>query len=261
MAKKQKRMTLEELRRPDDIQVALKGMWDWIENNWRLMVAVAAVMVVGGGVSTIMGDMARDESHKTADAVVQAMKPLTAPVGDTPAAAPATDVDEERFQDRSAALTEAQNRLATFAKDNPDHEGAAALELLSITLATGDDTGEKLRQWLGANDTSNLSETALHALAEAQHRAGDTAAAIATYTQLAERSKGGLKAMAWMAIGDLQNPMTLPTGGDPSMARKAYEQATKALGPRAAAAPGDLFASLSEPYLYAELDARLALLP
>ncbi|MEC9072306.1 MAG: hypothetical protein VX938_08015 [Myxococcota bacterium] len=261
MAKKQKRMTLEELRRPDDIQVALKGLWDWIENNWRLMVGVGVVMVVGGGASTVMGDMAREDSHKIADQVTQAMKPLTAPVGDAPAAAPATDVDEERFQDRAAALTEAQTRLATFATDNPGHEGAAALELLSISLSQGDDTGDKLRQWLGANDSSNLGETALHALAEAQHRAGDVAAAIATYTQLAERSRGGLKAMAWMAIGDLQNPMALPKGGDSAMARKAYEQATKALGPRAVAAPGDLYASLSAPYLYAELDARLALLP
>ena len=67
--------------------------------------------------------------------------------------------------------------------------------------------------------------------------------------------------MAWMAVGDLQNPLALTSGGDSGLARKAYEQATQALGPRAAAAPGDLYASLSAPYLYAELDARLALLP
>ena len=62
-----------------------------------------------------------------------------------------------------------------------------------------------------------------------------------------------------MAMGDMQNPLSA-ADGDLTKARAAYEEASKALGVRPETPPGDIYAALSEPYLYAEIENRLALL-
>ena len=62
-----------------------------------------------------------------------------------------------------------------------------------------------------------------------------------------------------MAMGDLVNPLVAKPG-DAAKAREHYEAAKKALGPKPAVSADDVFASFSEPYLYSELDNKLALL-
>ena len=55
MAKKSKRMTREELRQPDEVQMALKGMWDWIEAHWRTLAAGGVALLVAGAVTASLG--------------------------------------------------------------------------------------------------------------------------------------------------------------------------------------------------------------
>ena len=62
-----------------------------------------------------------------------------------------------------------------------------------------------------------------------------------------------------MSLGDLVNPL-VSAKGDAAKARGHYEEAKKALGPKPPVAADDVFASFSEPYLYSELDNKLALL-
>ena len=73
MAKKLKRMTKQELRAPDEVQVKLQGLWTWIENYWRHLAITASVLVVGGGVATVMDNNSQAEVYADADALGQAL--------------------------------------------------------------------------------------------------------------------------------------------------------------------------------------------
>ena len=97
------------------------------------------------------------------------------------------------------------------------------------------------------------------ALARRQAAAGDAATAAQTYQRLVDASHGATRAFAFMAMGDLVNPL-ITSPGDTAQARDYYTKAKKALGPKVKAADDDVFASFSEPYLYSELDNKLALL-
>lgn len=262
MAKKLKRMTKEELRAPDEVQVKLQGLWTWIESYWRHLAAFAGVLVVGGAAATVMDNNAQVEIHADADALGAALAPLSAPVGDAPAGVE-VDPDEKRYETRAAALEAANTAIASYMGSRPNSTAQVALSALAPAVASqaGDAKGaaDKLSAWVTANPSSSLQASALHALAEARAASGDTTGAIEAYRNMALQSEGALKALAFMAMGDLQNPLSVK-GGDATKARTAYEEASKALGPRPNTPPGDIYAALTEPYLYAEIENRLALL-
>lgn len=262
MAKKLKRMTKQELRAPDEVQVKLQGLWTWIENYWRHLAVSAAVLVVGGGVATVMDSNSQAAVYEDADALSDALAPLVAPVGDAPAGADVSE-DEVRYETKAAALVAAHTAIDAYVASRPGSKASGALSALAPAVAAqaGDPEGaaQKLGAWVTANPESSLQASALHALAEARAASGDTAGALEAYRTLAVQSQGSLKALAFMAMGDLQNPLSAK-GGDATKARSAYEEASKALGPRPETPPGDIYAALTEPYLYAEIENRLALL-
>jgi len=262
VAKKLKRMTKQELRAPDEVQVKLQGLWTWIESYWRHLAVSAGVLVVGGAVATVMDGNTQAEIYADADALGEAVAPLSAPVGDAPAGA-TPDPNEKRYETRGAALTAATTAIDAYVAARPNSKAQVALSALAPAVAAqaGDPKGaaEKLGAWVTANPESSLQASALHALAEARAASGDTAGALDAYRTLALQSEGFLKALAFMAMGDLQNPLSAK-GGDATKARTAYEEASKALGPRPKTPPGDIYAALTEPYLYAEIENRLALL-
>jgi hypothetical protein len=255
-------MTKEELRAPDEVQMKLQGLWTWIENYWRHLAISAAVLVVGGGVVTVMDDNSQVDVYADADALSEALAPLSAPVGDAPAGV-AADADEVRYENRAAALTAANTAIDAYVSARPNSKASGALSALAPAVAAqaGDPKGaaQKLAEWVTANPNSSLQASALHALAEARAASDDIAGALEAYRTLAAQSSGSLKALAFMAMGDLQNPLSAKDG-DVTKARTAYEEASKALGPRPKTPPGDIYAALTEPYLYAEIENRLALL-
>lgn len=264
MAKKPKRMTRKELREPDEVQVALKGLWDWLERHWRLLAGAGLAVLAVGAATTVMGSMAEDASFEQADALRDALAPLTAPVGDPPPGAAAqADGNVTRYPDRAAAVSTAIERLDGYVASQPDAPGVNVAKILPSTLrATGSDpaaAAQEIAAWLAANPGHLLEQSAMHALAEAHARAGSRSEALAAYQDLANRSSGLIRAIALMAVGDLQNPLAHPDG-DHAKALTAYKEAQAALGPRPPRDAADIFAALSEPYIYAEMDSRLALL-
>jgi hypothetical protein len=262
VAKKLKRMTKEELRQPDEVQIKLQGLWNWIEAYWRYMVYGAGGLMVAGGIGSVMAGQAQGVAHAEADALAAAVAPLSAPIGDAPPGGN-VDPDEKRYETRAAALEATQKALVAFAQAHPDALSKSALSALApaVEAQAGDAKAAavELATWVSANPGSALQASALHALAEARAGSGDTSGALEAYRQLAGQSNGAIKALAFMAMGDLQNPLSAK-GGDATKARTAYQEASKALGPRPQTAPGDIYAALSEPYLFAEIENRLALL-
>ena len=255
-------MSKQELRAPDEVQVKLQGLWTWIENYWRHLAVSAGVLMVGGAVATVMDNSSQADVYSDADALSEALAPLSAPIGDAPAGVEA-DPDEKRYETRVEALAAANTAIDAYVAARPNSKAHGALSALAPAVAAqaGDPKGaaEKLGAWVTANPNSSLQASALHALAEARAASGDTAGALEAYRTLALQSEGFMKALAFMAMGDLQNPLS-SKDGDATKARTSYEEASKALGPRPKTPPGDIYAALTEPYLYAEIENRLALL-
>ncbi|MGM0574321.1 MAG: tetratricopeptide repeat protein [Myxococcota bacterium] len=262
MARQPKRMSRKELRQPDEVQVALKGLWDWIEEHWKLLVAAAGGLILIGVASTVIGGMQDSSRQEDAEALRAALEPLMAPVGEEDPLEGAPMPEMERFETAEGARAAAAERLAVFLEENPDSDvaPAARLAMAAVGGEAPEASVERLGQWIQEHEDLSLVTAARLVLADAQARAGSTEDAIATYRQVAEAQTGLLKAQALMAIGDLRNPLVVD-GGDAAGAREAYEAAREALGPRPEAAPGDMLAaSFGEPYLYGALDDRLALL-
>jgi uncharacterized protein YidB (DUF937 family) len=262
VAKKMKRMTKEELRQPDEVQIKLQGLWNWLEAHWRLCVYGAGALVAVGLGSTVMDGQALSAAHAEADALADAVAPLTAPIGE---AIPGAEIDPDqvRYETRALAVEAAHASIQGYVATNPEALSAEALGVLAPAIAAqaGDAAGaaSALTTWVGAHPNSSLQASALHALAEARAGSGDRAGALEAYRQLAAMSQGAIKALAFMAMGDLQNPISV-ADGDRTKARIAYEEATQALGHRPELPPGDIYAAISEPYLYAEIENRLSLL-
>ncbi|MCB9729359.1 MAG: hypothetical protein H6744_15750 [Deltaproteobacteria bacterium] len=261
MAKQPKRMSRKELKRPDEVEVALKGMWGFIERHWRVMVGAAVLLLAIGATTSIVGKMRRSNKQAEATALKEALAPLASPIGEEPPAAQKVP-GREVYPTAQAARKAADERLAAFAAEHPEALDEPGVALLQASL-TADGAGPDpaaLQQWLDKHEKSSLALVARFEKAQAQERAGQPAEALTTYRAIADSSQGTIKAMALMAVGDLQNPLAGGTG-DASAAREAYTAARDALGPRPAADPDDILAlSLGQPYIFAELQTKLALL-
>lgn len=261
MAKQPKRMSRKELKQPDEVEVALKGMWGFIERYWRVMVGAAVALLVVGAATTIMGRMSKSTQEEQAAALQKALVPLSSPIGEQ---APESQqvAGQETFATAAAARKAASERLNAFVAEHPESTKAEAIALLQASLGADGAAADPaaLTAWLGANADSSLVAVAQFQLAQSQERAGQKAEAMATYRKVADASQGVVKAMALMAIGDLNNPLA-QGAGDANAAREAYTAAREALGTRPKADPDDILAlSLGQPYIFAELDTKLALL-
>ncbi len=266
MAKIKKRMSKKELQAPDQVEVALNKTWDNLVTYRKWIIGGIAVFVVGGVSWAILHNMRASAKAEAALAVRDAMAPLTAFV-DAPAEG--ADAPEPKpirglqvFPSEAAATTEAAKRLDAFLAAHPDMDAAQVVSLTraEVWLRQGDAAraAKDLQAWLAQHAESPLVPAALQALAQAQLAAGKRDEARKTLTDLAAKTTGPAKALALTTLGDLDNPLVAP-GGDAAKARASYEEAQKALGPKP---QGDNpFVAMSAPYLYQELDNKLALLP
>jgi len=257
VAKKQKRMTRQELREPDKVEQVLSGWWVHLEEYWKMLVAGCVGLLIAGGASSLYTDQASSVNAEVADAFDAAVYPITAPTGEEPADAPDYAKVFERFADPAAARAAGVERIQTFLAAHDDSEAAGALRVLHASMSA--DGAAALDGAANNPEIADLHATALMALGRQQAAGGDAAKAAETYQRLADSSEGATRALAWMAMGDLVNPL-VATPGDAAKAREHYTKAKESLGAKPPVAPDDVFASFSEPYLYSELDNKLALL-
>lgn len=258
MAKKQKRMSRKELRKPDEFELWLKGVWERLEKYWKLMVGGLAAFAVVGIVGSLVSSSMESSRQDQAFAFARAIAPITAPLGEAPDNPNAVADDRERFSDREAALTEAKKRLDAFLGEHSDTRFSPAAEWLRAAVDGKDAVA--LEAWIAAHQDNPLSVSGWLAVGDAHARAGATDKARQAYRKAADAGDGFGKAIALMAIGDLSNPLAV-AGGDAGAAKAAYEEAKKVVGERPPKDPLDIFATFSEPFIYAELDNKLALLP
>jgi hypothetical protein len=258
VAKKQKRMTRQELREPDAVGQVLSGWWVQLERYWKMMVAGCFGLLIAGAATSLYNGQAVSQDSEVADAMEAALYPLNAPVGDADPTAPDYAKAFERFDDTSSARAAGIERIGLFLEAHGDSEVAPAARILRASLMTDD--GAAITELEGAaSGEGALQATTLMNLARQQSAAGQGDKAAMNYQKLADSSTGAIRALALMAMGDLQNPL-VNAAGDAGKAREHYQKAKEALGPKPSVGADDVFASFSEPYLYSELDNKLALL-
>lgn len=230
MAKKLKRMSKQELRAPDKIEVTLKRGWKWVESNKKLVVAlivIAVGAVIGGMVTDKMAQSANDSD---AAAVRKATQPLLMPIieDETDATELAKTSKLPVFTDEAAKNKAGLASITAFLKDHAGLQAAATFQFAqaSLQIATGaTDAGTKgLTEWVSKHPKSPIAGVALAQLADAQLAKGEEDAARKTASQLVDRSQGTGKVLALVRLGDLSNPLIVKKG-DVAAARKHYEAA------------------------------------
>ncbi|MFT7580078.1 MAG: hypothetical protein ACI9MR_001745 [Myxococcota bacterium] len=233
MAKKQRRMSKEELKAPDEIEVALVKFADGVAKHKKLLlIGLGALIAVGVGLS-VLSAMSSSSEASAADEFATATAALSSDVGES--ARPALQKSlVANYPDAASQRAAAKGGLATYAAD---HAGDDVLELVDlataqITLADGDAdaTIAAVDAWLGKHADSPSRVVALELKARATLTKGDKPAALAAYEALAKDAIGPLKVEALVQVGDLNNPL-INSGGDAAKAAGAYEQALAAMGP------------------------------
>ena len=268
MAKADKgmRMTKEELRAPDEIEVALKGFWEKLYAHRKLiLIGVGAVLAIGV-VTWIIGNSKRASNEETSLALYEASRAIGADVGPEEPMDPriAKLPRPPRFADEAARLTAAHDKLAAFVTERG---GDGAVELAQVALANsklnkGDAAGAlaEIEKWLAAYPESPAMPLALELKARAEVAAGQKDKAIATLDGLSKSVTGLLKAEALGRIGDLQNPVLNDGAGDAAAAKNSYLAALAALPPETKA-DDQLSMLFGKPGLRGQLETRMGLLP
>lgn len=251
-------MSKQELREADAVEEVLTGWWIHLERYWKMLVAGCIGLLIAGGASSLYNTQAVTQDSAVSDAMETALYPLSAPIGDADPSAPEYAKAFERFADTDAARAAGTERIGTFLGAHSDAKVAPAVRALQGSLMA-DDTAAIAELESAAGTEGAFQATAMMNLGRRQSAAGQGDKAAATYQKLAESSTGAIRALALMAMGDLQNPL-VNAPGDATKAREHYTKAKEALGPKPAVSADDVFASFSEPYLYSELDNKLALL-
>ena len=260
MAKKPKRMTRKELRAPDPIEVRLQEMWDKMIAFRKILLGLLVVLVGGGGALALWNSAQASSRDEASEDLRTAMAPFVAPRGDAPEGEEAPKrptVEDERFADEAAALKAAASRLEPLV-DKYGAGSAASLALGNARLQAGESkaAADSFSAWRGAMPGTSLDAAVLGRLANAQARAGDKAAAMASLDALVAESSGMPKVMALMAKGDLDNPMW-HEAGSADAARAAYKAAREELGTIVNLDDEDPLARFSQPYIVTELMNRL----
>lgn len=260
MAKrKKKRMSKEELRRPDEVEVRLKRIWDSLNKYKKPLIASLVILIVGTVGWSIYKRSAASAKDSRAEALHAAFEPLAAFYGEDVKQLP-ENTPLKTFETRKAALEAADKGVDAFLAEHKDESGAVSFidAMIQLPLGDADKAVEALSAWTSSHADSPLYPAAMMRLAEAQAQAGKKDEAVASYRKVADLSGGFVKVQALVAIGDLLSPVT--GGSDAAKAKAAYEEAKAVLGPTPPKNPADPFASLNTPYLYSELDTKLAAL-
>jgi len=266
MAKARKHeMSKEELRAPDEVQVALKGFWEKLYKYRKLaMVGVVALIAIGVAI-WIIGASKRSGIEGRSNELREAAKAVGAPLGPEPVLDPrvAKLPRPPRFADEAARVAAANEGLSQFLASRGGDKVAEIVSIASANakLNKGDAAGAlaDVTAWLGANADSIAKPVALDLKARAQIGAGKKDEAMATLDELSKLvGPGVLRAAALSSAGDLQNPALNAGAGDPAKAKNAYQAALAALPPE----EEDKMSMLTgKPGLRGQIENHLGLLP
>lgn len=267
MAKAKKHeMTKEELRAPDEIEVALRGFWEKLYSHRKLiLIGIGAIVAIGLAV-WIVGSSSRSARQSNALALFEAARAVGADVGPEEPMDPriAKLPRPPRFADEASRVAAAHDALTSYVTDR---SGDGAVELARVALANaklnkGDAAGAlaEVESWLAAYPQSPALPLVLELKARAQVAAGQREAAIATLDGLSKTVTGLLKAEVLGRLGDLHNPIFNDGAGDAAAAKNTYLAALAALPPESG--QDDQFSSIAgKPGLRGHLENRLGFLP
>lgn len=265
MAKARKHeMTKEELRAPDEVEVALKGFWEKLYTHRKLLLAVLGGFVALGIALWVIGMSKRSGIESRAVDLREAVKAVGAPVGPEPVLDPrvAKLPRPPRFDNEGARIAAAHDGLTRFLSERGGDDAAAlvAFAAMNAKLNKGDATGAlaDVEAWLAANGDSISRPIALELKARAQAAAGQKDAALATLDELSKAVGGSLRATALARIGDLNHPVLTGGAGDAAKAKAAYEAALAALPPEE---PDQMSMLTGKPGLRGKIENHLGLLP
>ncbi len=266
MAKARKHeMSKEELRAPDEVQVALKGFWEKLYTHRKLVILGVGALIAVGVAIWIIGASKRSGIEARSNELRDATKAVGAPIGPEPVLDPrvAKLPRPPRFADEGARVAAANEGLAKFLTARG---GDAVAELAQITAANaklnkGDAAGAlaDVTAWLGAHGDSIAKPVALDLKARAQTAAGKKDEAMTTLDELSKLvGPGVLRAAALSQAGDLQNPALNGGVGDAAKARNAYQAALASLPPE----EEDKMSMITgKPGLRGQIENHLGLLP
>jgi predicted negative regulator of RcsB-dependent stress response len=254
LAKKQKRMSKEELRKPDKIEESLKKGYAWLEKNSKLVITLM-LLVVGGVTAKFVLDGQVDASNdEVAEKVRDAVNPLLMPVVEDTDRAIALKLAHKLpvYATREEQLKAAHKSISAVLKNESGSALAGLLTYsrasLDVALGKSKEGSKVMANYLATNGNSALSPLVALQTADAQLQSGDFDGARKSLGQAVKASSGTQKAMALLRLGDLSNPLVVKKG-DAGVARTFYEQATKIIADR------------KEHPLSNELAMRLAVLP
>ncbi|MFO0751032.1 MAG: tetratricopeptide repeat protein [Myxococcota bacterium] len=259
-------MTKEEVRAPDEFQVALESIWDKLVRHKKIILIALGAFVAVGIAIWVVGLSSRGSSNSRALAQRDATLAIGAPVGPKPENAPPPDPtlpEPTRYPDEAARIAAVDAGVSKFMAE---HGGDDAAELVGLTAANikleqgkADEALSAVDAWLAAHASSPARPLALELKARVHLQKDQRDQAIAALEELAKSVGGPLKAHAYSRLGDLQNPAMHSGQGDAAKAKAAYEEAMKALPPATAEADED--SPFGPPGLRGELQSRLELLP
>jgi predicted negative regulator of RcsB-dependent stress response len=232
--RKQKRMSKEELRAPDQVELVLTKLWKSI-TRYKKWIIASLLIFIGGGVAYALHENAqKKELEGTAASLRAPLDPLVSPVvtnsTDADIADLKTRLGTNVYTDRKKQLEEALKGADDFLSQRSNSKAASAIKLVKASvqapLGNPKEGAEALGTWLSENNGSSLELLVLFQLGDAQLASGQLAEAQKTYEKIKTSSPDVslARAVALTRLGDLKNPM-MSAKGDAAEALKQYEAA------------------------------------
>jgi len=262
MAAKQKPMTKEELRAPDEVEVALSSFWEKLYDYRKFIIGGVVALLVVGIALWFSGRASQSSKAAAGDALAEALVPVGASTGEEPTwFATLENVPKPaHFADEATREAAAQASLAKFVAE---HGSEASVELVELTqaqlkLRSGDAAGALAAAdaWIGKYASSPVLPLAHDLKARALLASDKRDEALAAWQAASGPVGGALKAHFLTQIGDLQNPSMYPGAGDQAKALAAYKEALGLLP----AAPPSAIPGMPTFGPRSDLEARIALI-
>jgi hypothetical protein len=265
MARKEKPMTKEELRQPDEVEVKLNKFWEGLYKLRHYILGGVAVLVVIGGVLWFTGRSTASAKVALGDETAEALKAVGATTGEEPSwFAQLEKVPKPaHFADEKTRAEAATKGIDAFLAAHAGSPVAVPMGLTAanLKLRKGDAKAAlaDVEGWLTANADSPAVTLAEDLKARAHVAAGQLDEAEAAWTKAAEQVEGPLKAHFLTQIADLQNPSVHPGRGDAAKALATYKAALALLPEPPKPAEPTLFA-MPQSGPRSAVQARIALL-
>lgn len=229
-ARKIKKMSMKEVKAPDEFQMSMAKVIDFMQQYgaWVLAGLGAVVVAIVGGILV--------SRHQDASALEKSQEfdRAFAPVADQITLEPAEPVegDEEGAADAASkkVLATAADDLDKFAVDNPE-TSLARLALFTrgaAAMGSGDSIGAAAayRAYVDAAPDTILRSLAWEGLGIAADRNGKRDEAEAAFAEAAKAPSSLQRATAFLHLGDLYNPTASVDGEkapDPGKALDFYK--------------------------------------